>query len=75
MNFSTDWDGPGERDRDSTIIECAIPASATPKDFDPFPGSEKAIRLGCTCPHQPFVPGKIRFDADCPVHELVRSPT
>lgn len=53
-----------------TEIVCNIPKDAAPRDFDPFPGSDKAIKLGCTCPHQKFTPGQIRFDADCPVHEL-----
>lgn len=58
-----------------TIIVCEIPPQAKPEDFDPFPGSRKAVERGCTCPEQRWWPGQLRFASDCPVHELERAPS
>lgn len=53
-----------------TIVVCEIPPETKARDFDPFPGSEKAIRLGCTCPEQRKWPEELHFADDCSVHEL-----
>lgn len=53
-----------------TTIVCNVPPETKEEDFDPFPGSEKAIHMGCTCPDQRRWPKQLHFASDCPVHEL-----
>jgi hypothetical protein len=55
-------------------VVCNIPEGTTASEFDPFPASEKAIKLGCTCPHQEGWPKWLEFDLDCPVHQLEKVP-
>lgn len=73
MNYSVDWDGPGERE--PTTVACALPADAKLEDFTPFPGSDKAVAMGCRCPEQTRWPHRLTFSVDCPVHELERVPS
>jgi hypothetical protein len=49
----------------SDIIELGIKNAP-----DPFPGSEKAVRMGCLCPRDQPWPHAIAFDVECPVHPL-----
>lgn len=72
MNYSIEWDGPGERE--VTHVRCNIPPGTKAEAFDPFPGSEAAIARGCTCPIQRRWPHSLHFALDCPVHELQRAP-
>lgn len=58
-----------------SLIVCSIPPETKARDFDPFPGSDKALKLGCTCPEQRWWPEQLKFSADCPVHELERAPS
>lgn len=55
------------------IIVCEIPKGTNPSEFDPFPGSDKALGLGCVCPEQKHWPEHLHFSSDCPVHELVHA--
>jgi hypothetical protein len=70
MNYSIEWDGPGERE--ATHVECRVQPGSTEQDFAPFPGSEAAIAAGCICPVQRRWPHTLRFSVDCPLHELER---
>ncbi len=56
------------------LITCNFDPETKPSEFDPFPGSDKAVKLGCTCPEQKWWPGQLRFAVDCPVHELEKAP-
>lgn len=62
--------GPWARRKIVSVIYCAVPKGTMAREFDPFPASEKAIKQGCTCPHQTEWPKHIAFDSDCPVHDL-----
>jgi hypothetical protein len=72
MNYSVDWDGPGERE--ATHVVCSVPPGTKEDAFQPFPGSEVAIAKGCTCPTQRDWPHTLKFSLDCPVHELEKTP-
>jgi hypothetical protein len=53
------------------IIICDVPKGTKARDFDPFPGSEKAINYGCCCPdNQNLWPKQLQFSDTCRVHEL-----
>jgi hypothetical protein len=56
------------------IFTCRVPTGTKASEFDPFPASEKATKLGCTCPAQTLWPEQLRFASDCPLHELVKVP-
>jgi hypothetical protein len=58
-----------------SVFVCDIPPDAKARDFDPFPWSEKAIGLGCTCPEQRRWPEQLHLSSDCPIHELERVPS
>ena len=51
-------------------IMCSVPKGTRASEFDPFPASERAIKLGCICPHQIYWPDSLEFEQDCPVHQL-----
>ncbi len=55
---------------ETTIIFCDVPRGTMAREFDPFPGSEKAIKQGCICPHQNLWPKQLKFAKACPIHEL-----
>lgn len=71
MNYSVDWDGPGESE--TTHVRLRVPVGTKEEAFDPFPGSESAISRGCTCPVQRRWPEELILALDCPVHELERA--
>jgi hypothetical protein len=73
MNYSLDWSGRGEAE--ATHVDCIIPEGASRDEFQPFPGSETAVKQGCTCPIQRRWPHSLRFALDCAVHELERHQT
>lgn len=73
MNFSVEWNGPGEQD--ATHVRVAVPPETHESAFDPFPGSEAGIARGCTCPVQRRWPHALIFALDCPAHELARVPS
>lgn len=68
MNYSIDWDGPGERE--ATHVTCHVPPGTKEDAFTLFPGSLAAKAKGCTCPIQRAWPMALKFSLDCPVHEL-----
>ena len=72
MNYSLDWDGPGERE--ATHVRVNIPHGTEEHAFNPFPASDAAIARGCTCPVQRSWPDALTFALDCPVHELEKVP-
>lgn len=49
----------------SDIIELGLKTAP-----EPFPGSEKAERMGCLCPREQPWPRAVVFDVECPIHEL-----
>lgn len=53
-------------------ITCTVPEGTKPSEFGPFPGSAKALKLGCTCPEdQDATPlRRVTFAVGCPIHEL-----
>lgn len=53
-------------------VTCTLPDGTKPSEFDPFPGSAKAQKLGCTCPEDQAASPlrRITFAVDCPIHEL-----
>lgn len=55
-----------------TVMRCDVPAEFQGWCPEPFPGSEAAFKMGCTCPQNQPWPGALPFDLSCPVHELER---
>jgi hypothetical protein len=73
VNYSIDWDGPGERD-EARIVRCCLSPDHAQWKPDDFPGSDVALKKGCTCPADQPWPGALDFSSDCPLHELA-TPT
>lgn len=71
------WLGPeggNEMESGKGYIKVTLTLPREDKNWrpDPFPGSDEAFKLGCSCPaNQPW-PGALIFAANCPVHELTR---
>ena len=54
-----------------SIIQCKLPENMLKEDFNPFPGSIKAIILGCTCPtEQVLWPNSLEISSECKIHKL-----
>lgn len=55
------------------FITCRLPPGYENHRDDPFPGSDKAAGMGCTCPVEQPWPGGNVFASDCPIHQLRRA--